>query len=251
MRTLVVAIVLMAASIGYAGTITETGGDNQIAGAVFDNQVCSVWPCTARWCSSRFRGGSNGIYTHNVSCTTGGAVIGLHYLLDHLPEASVANGTSVGWRQKNVTAVDTCDKLQWTVQIRIKLTGSFDCSNDYELNKGDCNAYAWAKVVLSGKASGSAEVKGTLSATEGDDTISVTGGPVGLSASFSLVDSKGPFEGDDVMNSVSGSAEDAHVNDRIYLTGSVSSSGSVGDAAHTSEFEVKIIKDNFDLTLAP
>ena len=248
MRIIVISSLVLIVSACYAGTITETGGNNELAPFKNNHQSCDCFTCSSWWSEVRIPSGSNGVYTHDVDCTTSKVVVMLHYGADCIPSASVPSGTSAGWREKRVTAADSCDYIEWTVQLRVKLRGSFDCDNDYMFYSGDCNAYGWGMVELAGKAAGDAEVKGSLSASEGDTNIGVGAGPVNLSAPFSLTDSAGPFAGDKIVNSVSGQSEAADVNDRIYMTGSVSSSASTGDGAAKSEVKVEIINDNFNLT---
>lgn len=246
MRTVLATVLLFVPSIAYAGTITPDGGNNDLASGYYDSDVCF---CSAWYSDTRIATGANGVYAHYAGAITGGMVLLLHYGADHGYNVTVPNATSAGWREERVTATDGCGEyIEWTVQMRITLGGSFNCENNYPIYGGDCQAYGWAKVVLSGKASGNAEVKGTLTAEEGDETITVGAGPINISAPFSLDDSAGPFDGDDIVASASGASEPADVNDRIYLTGSVASRASTSDAAKKSEITVQIIEDNFDLS---
>lgn len=249
MRTLLLAVLLLVPSIGYPGTITLDGGNDELATGLYNMSTCSV--CGAWGCSARFVGGSNGTYIHIASGTPCGFVWLLHYGAEHGKNTSIAEATSSGWREKRVTATSCGERIEWTVRMRVKLEGTFDCRNNHPLPYGDCAAYGWAEVELSGKASGRAETKGVLTASEGDATIGVGAGPVNLSAPFSLIDSAGPFSGNDLVISASGESEPADVDDRIVLSGSVVSRASTGDAAVKSEVTVRIIEDNFDLVFVP
>ena len=187
--------------------------------------------------------GANGVYTNSAT-----AISASNWGL-WVASADSTTHTLDGWRQKTIKNCDTKEtkSYSWAVDIGVQITGTLDDHNSLLFTFGSAKAYGWAKMILTGLDSKTAETKGDpFDATQPHGSVAVSG-PIKVSVPINI-DGNGvaPLNGDDAQSS--SGTKDCVSGDHIRVRGITTARATVSNSAAQAQITSKTTLSTFTLT---
>lgn len=242
-----ISIVIVTATCLY-GAVVPSGTDS----ATFTNVNTSgndMPRSIASWSKTLTWSGSNGVYTTVAEAANESGVD--TWLTWYYYQPDTGSGTVDGWRQLTLQITGSCTKsVSWAVDIHVNMDGTLNAKYEGLGRLGDAEAYGWAKQIVTGLGTATAETKGSPFHLEeeigGDGEVTVASAikvPVPIYASSDIA----TITGDDA-DSTSGTKPNAVNGDSIRVRGVVVTRALVWDGGQLANLTCKTLLPTFSLT---